>query len=90
MWIWIAVGLGAFLLIPVLIGLVFARVLRSLRDASELLESGTWVTRNADARTEIDSVGAAPTRVEHDARLGNRLSPAAARPFEHTGPKTTR
>ena len=84
MWIWIAVGLGSFAFVSLLIGLVFARVLRSLRDASELLETGAWVTCTAD------NLDAAPTRVEHGARLGNRLSPAAARPLEHTGPETTR
>ena len=85
MWIWIAVGLGAFLSISALIGLVFARVLRTLRDASELLETGTWVTRTADTGAEVDDVRAAPTRVEQGARPGNKTSPAAALPPRTNG-----
>lgn len=68
MWTWIAVGLGAFLLVSALVGLAFARVLRSLRDASELLETGMWVTRTTDA-AEIDDADAAPARVDQGARV---------------------
>jgi hypothetical protein len=38
MWTWIAVGLGAFVLISLLIGVAFARVLSALSAASEALE----------------------------------------------------
>ena len=42
MWGWIAVGLGSFMAVSLLIAFAFARVLSALRDTSELFESEIW------------------------------------------------
>ena len=42
MWGWIAVGLGSFVALSVLIAFAFARVLSALTDTSELFESEIW------------------------------------------------
>ena len=42
MWGWIAVGLGWFVALSVLIAFAFARVLSALTDTSELFESEIW------------------------------------------------
>jgi hypothetical protein len=42
MWTWIAVGLGSFLLASSFVGVVFARVLNTLRETSESLETEVW------------------------------------------------
>jgi hypothetical protein len=39
MWGWIAVGLGSVVVVSLLIGLAFARVLKALSNTSELLET---------------------------------------------------
>jgi hypothetical protein len=65
MWLWIAIGLGAGLLVSVVVGLAVAAVLGAIgREISELYESETWTTlpptRSArdvkeHARTEVES-----------------------------------
>ena len=42
MWVWVAVGLGSFLVVSSFFGLMFARVMSAFRQASESLETEVW------------------------------------------------
>jgi hypothetical protein len=53
MWMWIAVGLGSFLALSLLIVLAFARVLGAIGlEVSQLYEDEFWATRPASRDSE--------------------------------------
>jgi len=45
MWVWIAIALGSFLALSLIVGLAFARILGTIgRAVSELYETEDWAT----------------------------------------------
>jgi hypothetical protein len=53
MWMWVAVGLGSFLVLSLLIALAFARVLGTIGlEVSRLYEDEVWATRPASRESE--------------------------------------
>ena len=67
LWAWLAVGIGAFGCITLVVGLAIARILGQIsRDVTDLLESEMWsaapLTRALDAPPEVPSTASARGR----------------------------
>jgi len=54
MWMWVAVGVGSFLVLSLLIALAFARALGTIGlEVSRLYEDEFWSTRPASRESEL-------------------------------------
>jgi hypothetical protein len=71
MWVWIAIGLGSFLGLSLLVGLALARILGTIgRQISELYETEQWAMQ-PPTRASREGIEA---RVEQEAKSG-RVEP---------------
>jgi hypothetical protein len=66
-WVWLAVGMAAFIVLPILFGLTVGRILRQVaQDVNDLLEAEEWsgapLTRALEAPPEMPSSNWAASR----------------------------
>jgi hypothetical protein len=75
MWVWIAIGVGSFLVLSLLVGLALARILGTIaRKTSELYENEVWSTlpptRMSEDVTQTERDKTEPEQSSVDRRTG--------------------